>query len=124
MTFCSTIHSIVHTGAKPVLVDCDRDTFNIDPEQIEKRASRRAPRRSSWYTCAAAAARWIRSSRSRSDTVCASSKTARTPSSRPIKGRPAGLMGDAGCFSFYPTKNIATCDGGMVITRDASCISR
>ncbi len=34
------------------------------------------------------------------------------------RGRPAGLMGDAGCFSFYPTKNIATCDGGMVITRD------
>ena len=33
--------------------------------------------------------------------------------------RPAGLMGDAGCFSFYPTKNVATCDGGMVITRDA-----
>ena len=32
------------------------------------------------------------------------------------RGRPAGLMGDAGCFSFYPTKNIATCDGGMVIT--------
>jgi dTDP-4-amino-4,6-dideoxygalactose transaminase len=27
-------------------------------------------------------------------------------------------MGDAGCFSFYPTKNIATCDGGMVITND------
>src|SRR5438128_2579782 len=34
------------------------------------------------------------------------------------QGRPAGLMGDAGCFSFYPTKNIATCDGGMVITND------
>src|SRR5208283_5664034 len=35
MTFCSTIHPIVHTGATPVLVDCCRDTFNIDPEQIE-----------------------------------------------------------------------------------------
>ena len=32
------------------------------------------------------------------------------------KGKPAGLIGDAGCFSFYPTKNIATCDGGMVLT--------
>ncbi len=36
------------------------------------------------------------------------------------RGRPAGLIGDAGCFSFYPTKNVATCDGGMVITRDRS----
>ena len=41
MTFCSTIHPIVHTGAKPVLVDCCRDTFNIDPEQIESRITSR-----------------------------------------------------------------------------------
>ena len=40
------------------------------------------------------------------------------------RGQPAGLMGDAGCFSFYPTKNIATCDGGMVITRDRSVHER
>src|SRR5664279_2820355 len=31
MTYCSTIHAIVHTGATPVLVDCDRVTMNIDP---------------------------------------------------------------------------------------------
>jgi len=41
MTFCSTIHPIVHTGAKPVLVDCRRDTFNLDPEQIENRITPR-----------------------------------------------------------------------------------
>src|SRR5271169_5817798 len=35
MTFCSTIHSIVHTGAQPVLVDCSGSTFNIDPALIE-----------------------------------------------------------------------------------------
>ena len=35
MTWCSTIHVIVHTGATPVLVDCCRDSFNIDPAQIE-----------------------------------------------------------------------------------------
>ena len=39
-------------------------------------------------------------------------------------GIPAGLMGDAGCFSFYPTKNIATGDGGMVITRDRQLYER
>ena len=41
MTFCSTIHSIVHTGAQPVLVDCDRNTMNIDPAQIEARITPR-----------------------------------------------------------------------------------
>ena len=38
-------------------------------------------------------------------------------------GRAAGLMGDAGCFSFYPTKSITTGDGGMVISRDRELIS-
>src|SRR5271167_3780353 len=41
MTFCSTIHPIVHTGATPVLVDCCRDTLNIDAEQIESRITPR-----------------------------------------------------------------------------------
>ena len=38
MTFCSTIHAIVHCGAAPVLVDCDRTTMNIDPAEIERQA--------------------------------------------------------------------------------------
>ena len=33
-------------------------------------------------------------------------------------------MGDVGCFSFYPTKNITTADGGMVITRDPQVFQR
>ena len=40
------------------------------------------------------------------------------------QGVPAGLMGDAGCFSFYPTKNITTGDGGMVITRHRQLFER
>ena len=39
-------------------------------------------------------------------------------------GRGAGLLGDAGCFSFYPTKSITTGDGGMVISRHQSLIER
>ncbi len=39
-------------------------------------------------------------------------------------GQPAGLIGDAGCFSFYPTKNIATCDGGMVTTANQALQQR
>lgn len=35
MTFCATANSIIHTGARPVFVDCDRDTQLIDPERIE-----------------------------------------------------------------------------------------
>ena len=34
------------------------------------------------------------------------------------QGRPAGTIGDFGCFSFYSTKNITTCEGGMIVARD------
>ena len=36
MTFCATLNSIIHAGATPVLVDVERDSFNIDPEQIRR----------------------------------------------------------------------------------------
>jgi len=117
MTFCSTIHSIVHSGAQPVLVDCDRGTMNIDPEQIEGRITARTKAILVVHMCGRCC---------EMDPIL---EIAQRHGLRVIEdcahaiestyhGRPAGLMGDAGCFSFYPTKNIATCDGGMVITKN------
>ncbi|MGB8888276.1 MAG: DegT/DnrJ/EryC1/StrS family aminotransferase [Candidatus Korobacteraceae bacterium] len=117
MTFCSTIHSIVHTGAQPVLVDCSRDTFNIDPALIEEKITARTKAILVVHMCGRCC---------EMDSIL---DIARRHDLRVIEDcahaieatdqeRPAGLMGDAGCFSFYPTKNIATCDGGMVITSD------
>ncbi len=117
MTFCSTIHSIVHTGATPVLVDCDRATLNIDPELVERKITPRTKAILAVHMCG------------RCCQMDAILEIARRHGLRVIedcahaieatyRGRPAGLMGDAGCFSFYPTKNVATCDGGMVLTSD------
>jgi dTDP-4-amino-4,6-dideoxygalactose transaminase len=117
MTFCSTIHSIVHAGARPVLVDCNRSTFNIDPSLIEKEITPRTRALLVVHMCG------------RCCDMDAILEIARHHQLRVIEdcahaiessyhGQPAGLMGDAGCFSFYPTKNVATCDGGMVTTRD------
>ena len=116
MTFCSTVHSIVHTGARPVLIDCDRRTLNIDPRQIELRITPQTKAILVVHMCGrpcdmdpilAIAQR--HNLKVIEDCAHAIETT--------YKGMPAGLIGDAGCFSFYPTKNIATCDGGMVITR-------
>ena len=41
MTFCATINAIIHSGATPVLVDCDKSTYCIDPEQIISRISKK-----------------------------------------------------------------------------------
>jgi dTDP-4-amino-4,6-dideoxygalactose transaminase len=123
MTFCSTIHSIVHTGARPVLVDCNQSTFNIDPAQIEERITQRTKAILVVHMCG------------RCCDMDPILDIARRHSLRVIedcahaieathRGNAAGLMGDAGCFSFYPTKNITTGDGGMVITRDPHVYER
>ncbi|HZP21905.1 MAG TPA: DegT/DnrJ/EryC1/StrS family aminotransferase [Terriglobales bacterium] len=123
MTFCSTIHCIVHAGATPVLLDCDRSTFNLDPELIEKRVTPRTKAIIAVHMCG------------RCCELDAILDIARRHGLRVIedcahaieatdRGRAAGTMGDAGCFSFYPTKNVATCDGGMVITRDRALYER
>jgi dTDP-4-amino-4,6-dideoxygalactose transaminase len=123
MTFCSTIHSIVHTGAKPVLVDCSRSTFNIDPAQIEERITPRSKAILVVHMCGRCC---------EMDSIL---NVARRHGLRIIEdcahaieathhGVSAGQMGDAGCFSFYPTKNITTGDGGMVITRDRQVYER
>ena len=41
MTFCSTVNSIIHAGAKPVLADIDIETMNIDPNKIEEKITRK-----------------------------------------------------------------------------------
>jgi len=117
MTFCSTIHSIVHAGARPVLVDCDRSTFNLDPQLIEKCITPRSKAVLVVHMCGRCCdmdpiLEIARRHGLRVIEDCAHAIEAN------YRGRPAGLMGDAGCFSFYPTKNVATCDGGMVITGD------
>ncbi len=117
MTFCSTVHSIVHARATPVLVDCCPDTLNIDPEQIESRITSRTKAILVVHMCG------------RTCDMDPILEIAHKYGLRVIedcahaiestyRGSAAGLMGDAGCFSFYPTKSVTTGDGGMVITRD------
>ena len=41
MTFCATVNAIIHSGATPVLADIDPDTWNLDPEEVEKKISKK-----------------------------------------------------------------------------------
>jgi dTDP-4-amino-4,6-dideoxygalactose transaminase len=123
MTFCSTIHPIVHTGAKPVLVDCRRDTFNIDPHQIESRITARTKAILAVHMCGRCCEMDAILDIARRHGLRVIEDCAHAIEST-YRGHAAGLMGDAGCFSFYPTKNIATGDGGMVITRDPKLFQR
>lgn len=123
MTFCSTVNAIIHAGATPVLADVDSETFNIDPGDIERRLTDRTkailPVHFAGRPCEMEALLGLCESRGlKLIEDCAHAIETE------YKGRPAGLFGDYGCFSFYVTKNMATGEGGMVLTADAEAANR
>jgi len=115
MTFCATVNAIIHAGATPVLVDCDRQTFNISPEKIEKSISSRTKAiivvHFAGRICQMEAIMEI--ARRYDLMVIEDCAHAIESESRGVK---SGCFGDIGCFSFYVTKNITTGEGGMLIT--------
>lgn len=115
-TFIATAESIAKCGAKPVFVDIDPGTYNIDPALIEPRITpkTKAILPVHLYGQPAAMEQIISIARKHNLKViedCAQSLGAE------YKGKKAGSLGDAGCLSFFPSKNLgAYGDGGMVVT--------
>jgi UDP-2-acetamido-2-deoxy-ribo-hexuluronate aminotransferase len=117
-TFFATAEAILYTGATPVFVDIEPDTMNIDPGRIEKSITRRTkaivPVHIFGHPADMERIQAIAKEYSLSVIEdCAQSFGAG------IKGQKTGSFGDAGCFSFYPSKNLgAFGDGGMVVLGD------
>jgi len=121
MTFTATVAAISYTGATPVFVDVDPETFTMNPAQI---AGKITPRTRAilpvhLYGQAADMDPIMKIARAHGLKViedCAQAHLAT------YKGRPVGGFGDYGCFSFYPGKNLgAYGEGGLVTTsNDAS----
>ena len=115
-TFAATAEAIYHVGARPVYVDVDPDTFNLDPAGLEAALgpATRAILPVHLFGLPVDMEPVLELARRRDLRViedCAQAFGAR------CGGRPVGTFGIAGCFSFYPTKNLGACgDGGMVVT--------
>jgi dTDP-4-amino-4,6-dideoxygalactose transaminase len=123
-TCAPTIAAIVQSGATPVLVEVDPATLTMDPARAEAALS---PRTRCilpvhlYGQCADLGALRELAERHGLFLVedCAQAHGAE------CNGRRAGGVGHAGCFSFYPTKNLgALGDGGMVVTRDGALAQR
>jgi dTDP-4-amino-4,6-dideoxygalactose transaminase len=115
LTFCATVNAIIHSGATPVLADCERDTMNIDPVEIEKKITPRTkailPVHFAGRPCDMDAIMSIAGNHNlKVIEDCAHAIETE------YHGKKAGTFGDLGCFSFYVTKNVVTGEGGMVIT--------
>lgn len=122
-TFFATVESILYLGAKPVFVDIEADTFNIDASQIEEKITSKTkailPVHMFGHPADMPEILSIASKYSlRVIEDCAQSFGAS------LNGKKTGSFGDAGCFSFYPSKNLgAYGDAGMVIVNDSEIAS-
>lgn len=123
LTFAATANAPLFCGARPIFADIDEITFNISPEDVAKHITKR--------TKAIIVVHYAGQPCNMNEITqladkfgiyviedCAHSLGAT------YSGRQTGGLGTAGCFSFYPTKNITTMEGGMVTTNDKKLADR
>lgn len=118
MTFCATVNSIIHAGATPVLVDCDRDTQLIDPQRIEDAITPRTRAILPVHVCGRPCDMDAIMDIAARHNLLVIEDAAHAIESR-HKGRKVGSIGHLTAFSFYVTKNVATGEGGMVTTNNS-----
>ncbi|HWQ12468.1 MAG TPA: DegT/DnrJ/EryC1/StrS family aminotransferase [Roseiflexaceae bacterium] len=123
-TFFATAGSIWRLGARPVFVDIDPLTYNIDPAQIAARVTPRTRAIMPVHLYGQMADMDpIMEVAARHDLVVI--EDAAQAIGAEYKGRRAGSIGHMGCFSFFPSKNLGGFgDGGMVTTNDAALAER
>jgi dTDP-4-amino-4,6-dideoxygalactose transaminase len=115
MTFCATVNTIIHAGATPVLVDCDRETMLIDPQRIEDAITPRTRAILPVHLCGRSCDMdAIMDIAARRNLIVI--EDAAHAIETVYKGRKIGNIGHLTAFSFYATKNVVTGEGGMVTT--------
>ncbi|MDI3501381.1 MAG: perosamine synthetase [Thermoanaerobacter sp.] len=120
-TFIATANAITYTGAKPIFADISLETYNIDSQKIEEAIKRHGDRVKAiipvhlyGYPCEMDEIIEIAEKYDVKvlEDVCQAHGAV-------YRGKKVGSFGDAGAFSFYPSKNMTVCgDGGMVTTND------
>ncbi|MBV8820199.1 MAG: DegT/DnrJ/EryC1/StrS family aminotransferase [Acidobacteriaceae bacterium] len=117
-TFFATVATILYVGATPVLVDIDDRTFNIDAGQIEANITPRTKAILPVHLFGQPANMDAVLQIARKHGLSVIEDAAQAHGAE-YRDRPVGTIGDVGCFSFYPTKNLgAPGEGGMVVTND------
>jgi dTDP-4-amino-4,6-dideoxygalactose transaminase len=123
-TFFATAGAIARTGAKPVFIDIDPRTYNIDPAKIEARITKNTKALIPVHLygqCADMDPILDIANRHGIPVI----EDAAQAIGAEYKGRRAGSMGRYGCFSFFPSKNLgAAGDGGLVTTTDDAVAER
>lgn len=119
-TFFATAGAISRCGAKPVFVDIDSKTYNIDPGKIEKAITKNTKAIIPVHLFGQCADMDPISALAKKHNLKIVEDAAQSIGAK-YKGKDAGTMGDAGALSFFPSKNLGGYgDGGMILTSDPS----
>jgi dTDP-4-amino-4,6-dideoxygalactose transaminase len=117
-TFFSTAGSVVRLGAKPVFVDVDPDSYNIDPSAVEERITEKTRAIIPVHLFGQAAQMKPIEEIAKRHNIAVIEDAAQAIGASQ-DGVMCGNFGDCGCFSFYPTKNLGGFgDGGLVTTNE------
>jgi len=118
-TFTATAEAIVHRGAKPVFVDIDEESYNIDPCKIENKINTKTKAIIvvHLYGCPSNMDEINKIAKKYKLWVIEDAAQAHGAS---YKGKKVGSLGDIACFSFFPAKNLGCYgDGGAVVTNNS-----
>lgn len=123
LTFVSTATSVLHVGATPVFADVDPETFNLDPDDVSRKLTART-RAVVPVHYAGQPADLDRFRDLADDAGIALLEDAAQAHGATYRERGVGSWGSAGMFSFTPTKNVTTGEGGIVTTSDGDLATR
>ncbi len=123
-TFTSTALAVMHLGATPVFADVDENTFNLDPASVRQALSKKTRALIPVHLFGQCADMTALMSIAKQNKLKVVEDACQAHGALWNKVM-AGAFGNAGCFSFYPTKNLGGIgDGGMVTTSDEKLLKR
>lgn len=122
-SFIATVNPIIMLGAKPVLVDIDQDTYNIDTSQIEGVITKKTKAIIPVHLYGQPANMDEINAVAEKHNLVVIEDACQAIGAE-YKGKKAGSLGNMGCFSLYATKNIMCGEGGMITTDDAGFVEK
>jgi len=123
LTFVATANAVIYTGAKPVFVDVDRQTWNIAPQKIEEKITKKTKAIIAVHLYGHPADMDQINSLAKSYNILVLEDACEAHGAL-YKGRKVGSLSLASCFSFYGNKIITTGEGGMIVSNNKSIIKR
>ena len=115
LTFAASSNVILHVGASPVFADVDKDTFNLNPKSVKGKITKKTKAIMPVHLYGQACDMGEINEIAKKHDLKVIEDSAQAIGAL-YKNKKTGSLGNAGCFSFHPIKNITTGEGGMITT--------